>query len=157
VGHVIVVEDDEANQALASRWLTAAEIPHEVCGSAEVARSRISANGIAVAVVDVGLPGEDGKQLSKWIAARHSDILVVLWSGRYGALTGELKHETIPKPIDAGDFVATVRNLLWRHQVDAELSRLRRGQARMKHLVAAAAGGATFVGSIIQWILRGGN
>lgn len=137
-GHVLVVEDEEETRRLYSKWLQRAEVPHEVCDSAEMARDRLRANGVALALVDVGLPGEDGLDLAKWIRARHPDVNVILVTGDIEAVDRELQFDAIAKPVQARAYCEAVRRLLREANHWQSIRKLKRGATASKRLMKVA-------------------
>lgn len=134
-----MVEDEAEARSLYSKWLQRAEIPHEVCESAEVARERLKSNGVSLALVDVGLKGESGLDLAKWIRARHPDINVALLTGDSEAVDRELSYDAIQKPVHARAFVDAVRRLLREANHWQSIRRLKRGALSSRRVMKFAA------------------
>ena len=78
---VLVVDDDAQLRNLLARWLRAAGYPVQVAGTAEEALVTQLMTPVAVAVCDIGLPGEDGVWLATQFRERFPDTAVVMMTG----------------------------------------------------------------------------
>jgi CheY-like chemotaxis protein len=110
---VLVVDDDRHTRALLEDVLEAAG--YEV-RSADDGRGALAILGSwrpAVVLLDPRMPGPDGSELSRHLAAsddlRH--VAVVAMSARAGLdvpLSGVEAHARVEKPIDVADLLATL-------------------------------------------------
>ena len=88
VGHVLLVEDDEAVRALVARMVTSLGYELEAVGSPAEALERLDGLGArAVLLTDVLMPGMNGAQLRDAALARRPDLKVLFMSGHAGHVT----------------------------------------------------------------------
>lgn len=151
-GHVLVVEDHRPVLDLWLRTLREADIPHQGCGSAEEARERIAVNGISVAVIDIGLPGEDGLSLAEWITTRHPRILVLIVTGSAEADGKELRYDVLLKPVTPRVFATEVRAMLWKSMLSESLHRIERRQATGNTLIKVTLALGPALAALIEWL-----
>ncbi|PYN30334.1 MAG: response regulator [Candidatus Rokuibacteriota bacterium] len=95
-------------------------------GSAPEAREVLSATKVDVIVCDLGLPGEDGLELIRWVRARPSRhdipaIAVTFFSERFGVREARAAGYDVflRKPIDPTDIVRVVATLVNRQRPPA--------------------------------------
>ncbi len=134
-GWVFVTDDDPGVRKALGRLLQSAGFQAKAFASAEEFLREPLPDAPACAVLDVHLPGLNGLDLQRALAEKdatlpvvfitgHGDIPTTVRAMRAGAL------DFLPKPFDARDLLAAVRQALARHaearQVDAELLDLRR-------------------------------
>jgi DNA-binding response OmpR family regulator len=86
---LLLLEDDEALRRMLVWELS--ELGYRVypAGSCDEARAAIAARAFDLALMDVGLPDGDGAELAAELIETHSDLRIVLCSGRPGALAPE--------------------------------------------------------------------
>lgn len=86
---LLLLEDDEALRQMLVWELS--ELGYRVypVGSCDEARTAIAARAFDLALMDVGLPDGDGAELAAELIETHSDLRIVLCSGRPGALAPE--------------------------------------------------------------------
>jgi DNA-binding response OmpR family regulator len=139
---VLVVEDDEAIYAPLVRALRREgyEVDHVTTG--EEALDRVSANGVDLLVLDVGLPGMDGIAVCRRVRERHGSLPVLMLTARTSELDEVLgldagADDYVTKPFTLAVLGARVRALLRRDApsgregvVEAAGVRLDRGARR---------------------------
>jgi two-component system, cell cycle response regulator DivK len=118
-GHILIVEDNEANQMLERAVLELAGFSVDVAGSAPEASERIAENRPDLILMDIQLPGQDGLSFTQDLKrdpanagipvvaltahAMHGDKEIALRAGCVGY---------IAKPIDTRTFGADVTSFL---------------------------------------------
>ncbi|HEX7479240.1 MAG TPA: ATP-binding protein, partial [Polyangiales bacterium] len=116
---ILLVEDDQAVRALATRILRAAGYAVlAAAGGAEAVQTfETHAGEIALLLTDVVMPQMSGKQLAETLSQLHPSLRVLYMSGytdnaiqRHGAL--EPGTMFIGKPFDAKDLTRKVRDVL---------------------------------------------
>lgn len=118
-GLILLVEDNEANQLLASSVLELSGYSVEVAGDANEARSILGRCAPDLILMDIQLPGIDGLTFVKQLKAEPATagIPVVALTAR--AMSGDRERSLaagcngyIPKPINTRTFVSEVRKFL---------------------------------------------
>src|SRR5689334_8882657 len=107
---VLVIEDDGATRAVLISTLRARRHDVVACADAEEAWTAISPESVSpfeLAIVDVGLPGQDGvafcQQFRRHASGRNAVLLLVTADERPGTLEAALDagvHDYLLKPID---------------------------------------------------------
>jgi CheY-like chemotaxis protein len=118
---ILIVEDNEANQLLASAVLEREGYRVEVASSSDEALDRLKSKAPDLILMDVQLPGIDGLSLTRLLKAdeRTASIPVVALTAL--AMRGDRERTLdagcagyISKPIDTRTFAAEVRKYLSR-------------------------------------------
>ena len=118
---ILIVEDNEANQLLASAVLEREGYRVEVASSSNEALDRLKSQAPDLILMDVQLPGIDGLSLTRLLKAdeRTASIPVVALTAL--AMRGDRERTLdagcagyISKPIDTRTFAAEVRKYLSR-------------------------------------------
>ena len=114
----LVVEDDEANRLLLTRYLTQEGYAVDTAGDGPAAVQAVTANPPDVVILDLGLPGIDGMEVLRRIR-RDSGIPVLVLTGRddepaklRGFEVGA--DDYVVKPYSLPEIGARVRALLRR-------------------------------------------
>ena len=117
---VLLVEDDAVLADGLARVLESNGMVVEVLGNGVHADARLQAGDLAVAVLDIGLPGLDGFEVVRRLRARGSALPVLLLTARdavedrvRGLETGA--DDYLVKPFATAELVARVRALARRH------------------------------------------
>ena len=114
----LVVEDDEANRLLLTRYLTQEGFEVETAGDGPGAVQAVTANPPDIVILDLGLPGIDGMEVLRRIR-RDSGVPVLVLTGRddepaklQGFEVGA--DDYVVKPYCSPEIGARVRALLRR-------------------------------------------
>ncbi len=75
--HILVVDDHREIRDLLGKYLTRQGYRVSLAESAAAARRVIEAGAVALVVLDIMMPGEDGLSLCRWLRERH-DLPVIL-------------------------------------------------------------------------------
>src|SRR6266498_5024626 len=128
VGAIVIADGDESARALASAALTRAGYETIEASTGEAALEAVHAGGVALVVLEVGLPDMTGYEVCREIRRlRGEDLLVFFLSGIRtepldrvaGLLLGA--DDFIVKPFDANELVARVRRFVMRRVAAPEL------------------------------------
>jgi CheY-like chemotaxis protein len=116
---ILVVEDNEANQLLASAVLELAGYQVELAASAREAMERLAANQPDLILMDVQLPGEDGLGLTRRLKADPKTAMIPIVALTAHAMVGDREQALaagcagyIAKPINTRTFGDQIRQYL---------------------------------------------
>src|SRR5262245_13416690 len=98
--HLLVVDDDRALAAMIREYLEEAGFVVETVPDAVGARAAIGRKSYDLAIVDLGLPGEDGLTLTRFLR-EHSHIGILILTGRT-----DTTDRVVGLEIGADDYVA---------------------------------------------------
>ncbi len=120
---VLLVEDDEFQRQVVEGYLATQGFTIHAMADAEALRAFL-ANGaaghdLALAVLDVNLPGEDGLSLARWLRAERPGLGIVMLTAAGDTLDRILGLECgaddyIPKPYAPRELLARLRAVLRR-------------------------------------------
>jgi CheY-like chemotaxis protein len=116
---ILVVEDNEANQLLASAVLEREGYSVDLAGSSEEALERLNAGAPDLILMDVQLPGQDGLELTRQLKADPTTAAIPIVALTALAMAGDRERTLaagclgyISKPIDTRTFADEVRKYL---------------------------------------------
>jgi two-component system, OmpR family, response regulator len=119
--HILVVDDDSSLRTLLREFLAGHGYEvHEADGGQSM-REVLDAQTIAVVVLDVMMPGEDGLAIARSLSGRR-DIGIVMVSA-LGSETDRIiglevgADDYLPKPFSPRELLARIRAVLRRHQI----------------------------------------
>lgn len=98
--HVLVVDDDPDIREIVRRYFAGNGFDVSVAGDSAAARAVLEREAVDLALVDIGLPDEDGLALTRYLR-EHWRGAVIIVSGR-----GEPVERVIGLEIGADDYVA---------------------------------------------------
>jgi DNA-binding response OmpR family regulator len=116
--HVLVVDDDAEIAALVVRYLTTQGFLVSTAGNGQELRDVLRARHIDLILLDLGLPGEDGLELTRYLHGQwHGPVIIV--SGRGESVDRIVGLELgaddyVTKPFDLRELLARIRSLLRR-------------------------------------------
>jgi response regulator RpfG family c-di-GMP phosphodiesterase len=139
---VLVVDDEHGVRDLMARWLRMSGYSIFAAATADEAMERAQRESIAVALVDIHMPGHDGHWLTEQLRRRSPDVAVIMVTGLLdvSAACTSLQHGVIDylvKPFGRDRLREAVQrgfdwhkqvvaDRTWREELDAETERLRR-------------------------------
>ncbi|MBI5710659.1 MAG: sigma-54-dependent Fis family transcriptional regulator [Candidatus Eisenbacteria bacterium] len=140
----LVVDDEKNIRRMLSIILKGAD--HEVreAGSGEEALSLLADAPADLVLLDVGLPGMDGIETLKRIAAAHPGVAVVMISGQ-GSIATAVEatrlgaFDFLEKPLSKDRVLIAVRNALQVSSLGEEVSRHQRSEAQ-RHVMVGESG-----------------
>lgn len=115
---LLIVDDDPAIRDLVRRYFQAQDFRVFEAGDAASARAVLAREAIALVLLDLGLPGEDGLALARHLR-EHWQGAVIIVSGRGDPVDRVVGLEVgaddyVAKPFDLRELLARVRSVLRR-------------------------------------------
>jgi two-component system OmpR family response regulator len=116
--HVVVVDDEPAIGELIRNYLTRHGFVVTTVADGEGLRQAMAAHRVDLVLLDLGLPGEDGLSLIRYIRG-HSNVGVIIVTGSGEAVDRIVGLELgaddfIGKPFDLRELLARIRSVLRR-------------------------------------------
>ncbi|HSE13303.1 MAG TPA: response regulator transcription factor [Rudaea sp.] len=116
--HLLVVEDDQDIVDVIKRYFTAQGFDVAVASDGSAMRTVIDSQDIDVVLLDLGLPGEDGFTLTRYLRERWKGALIIV-TGRGDSIDRVVGLELgaddyVTKPFDLRELLARVRSVLRR-------------------------------------------
>jgi two-component system OmpR family response regulator len=117
---LLIVDDDPAIRDLVRRYFLAQDFAVHEAGDAATARAVLAREAVALVLLDLGLPGEDGLALARHLR-EHWQGAVIIVSGRGDPVDRVVGLEIgaddyVAKPFDLRELLARVRSVLRRVQ-----------------------------------------
>ena len=147
--HIVVVEDEAMQRQLLAAYLTGQNFRVTAIESGAALRRLVEREAPALVLLDVGLPGEDGFALARWLRARNDRIGIIMVTSAAGMVDRVVGLETgaddyITKPFEPRELLARVKSVLRRGLPAPETAPARRIAAI---LAADVAGYSQLVGN----------
>jgi two-component system, OmpR family, response regulator len=116
--HIVIVDDDELLRGRLAAYLTSEGFRVSTADSAGTFRSIMRRERIDLVLVDIGMPGENGLSLTRFLREQ-SDIGVVILTGKGDPIDRAIGLEVgaddyIAKPFHLRELLARVRSVLRR-------------------------------------------
>jgi two-component system phosphate regulon response regulator OmpR len=117
---ILIVDDDPDIRELISDYLTGAGYTVATAADAAAMRACVQAQVPDVVLLDVGLPGEDGLSLARYLREHH-DIGIIMVSGAGETVDRIVGLEVgaddyVAKPFDPRELHARIKSVLRRYQ-----------------------------------------
>lgn len=118
--HLLIVDDDQRIRAMMSRYFDGEGFRTSAAASSSEARAKLAENAIDLALVDLGLPDDDGLTLVREVRALY-DIGIIIVTGRSDEIDRIIGLEVgaddyVGKPFNLREMLARVRSVLRRLQ-----------------------------------------
>ena len=116
--HLLVVDDDAEILALIERYFSGQGFKVSTAASGTAMRAAIQVDSIDIVLLDLGLPGEDGFDLTRFLRANWKGAIIIV-SGRGESVDRIVGLELgaddyVTKPFDLRELLARVRSVLRR-------------------------------------------
>lgn len=116
--HILIVDDEEEIRALVKRYLDSQGFDVSTAANGAQLRNTLQSTRIDLVLMDLGLPGEDGLDLTRFLHS-HWQGPVIIVSGRGESVDRVVGLELgaddyITKPFDLRELLARVRSVLRR-------------------------------------------
>ncbi|MBX3500013.1 MAG: response regulator [Alphaproteobacteria bacterium] len=117
--HIVVVEDEAAQRQLLVDYLGRNGFRVSGADGGAAFRRLIERDPPVLALLDVGLPGEDGFVLARWLREKNGRICIIMVTAASDTVDRIVGLETgaddyIPKPFDPRELLARVKSVLRR-------------------------------------------
>ena len=124
---VLVVDDDPAVRKMLTEYLSAHGYEVREAASGQAMRAELARGAPAVVLLDIGLPGEDGLTLARYLRERHDvGIIMVTGAGDVVDRVAGLEvgaDDYIAKPFDPRELRARLKSVLRRLEKKESLKR----------------------------------
>jgi two-component system phosphate regulon response regulator OmpR len=117
--HIVVVEDEAAQRQLLIDYLGRQNFRVSGADGGTALRKLLERELPALVLLDIGLPGEDGFVLARWLRERSGRIGIIMVTAAADTVDRVVGLETgaddyIPKPFDPRELLARVKSVLRR-------------------------------------------
>ena len=117
--HIVVVEDEAVQRQLLADYLLRQNFRVSALGDGTALRRLVEHELPALVMLDVGLPGEDGFALARWLRERSSRVGIIMVTAASDTVDRIVGLETgaddyIAKPIEPRELLARVKSVLRR-------------------------------------------
>ncbi len=114
--NILVVEDDQSTAQVLESLLAREGFRAITAANAVLARQAVAREAITMALIDIGLPGEDGLSLTRFLRERFDPGIIIL-SNRASPVDKVIGLEVgandyVTKPFDGRELMARIKNLL---------------------------------------------
>jgi len=118
MSHLLVVDDDPEVLSLIQRYFTAQGFQVSVAADGAAMRSTLDAESVDLVLLDLGLPGEDGFDLTRYLRQQWNGCVIIV-TGRGESVDRVVGLELgaddyVTKPFDLRELLARVRTVLRR-------------------------------------------
>ena len=117
--HIVVVEDEAAQRQLLVDYLGRNGYRVSGADGSAALRKLVERDAPSLVLLDVGLPGEDGFTLARWLRERSGRIGIIMVTAASDTVDRVVGLETgaddyIPKPFDPRELLARVKSVMRR-------------------------------------------
>lgn len=117
--HIVVVEDEPAQRQLLLDYLTRQGFRVSGFESGVGLRRMVERELPALVLLDVGLPGEDGFAIARWLREKSGKVCIIMVTAAGDTIDRVVGLETgaddyIPKPFDPRELLARIKSVLRR-------------------------------------------
>jgi two-component system phosphate regulon response regulator OmpR len=117
--HIVVVEDEPVQRHMLADYLARQNFRVSVLGDGAALRRLVERELPALVMLDVGLPGEDGFALARWLRERSGRVGIIMVTAASETVDRIVGLETgaddyIAKPFEPRELLARVKSVLRR-------------------------------------------
>ena len=129
--HIVVVEDEATQRQLLADYLTGQNFRVSAIDSGAALHRLVEREAPALVMLDVGLPGEDGFALARWLREKSSRVGIIMVTSAADTVDRVVGLETgaddyVTKPFEPRELLARVKSVLRRGAHDREAVPARR-------------------------------
>ncbi len=116
---VLVVEDEATQRHILTEYLTRQGLSVSAVSNGSMMREALETQMPRIVLLDVGLPGEDGFVLARWLRERHPRLGIIMVTGATDSVDRIVGLETgaddyVTKPFDTRELLARIKSVLRR-------------------------------------------
>ncbi|HYR66741.1 MAG TPA: response regulator [Reyranella sp.] len=117
--HIVVVEDEAAGRQLLTGYLTARGYRVTAFASGVGLRRLVERELPTLVLLDIGLPGEDGLALARWLREKSNKICIIMVTAAGDTVDRIVGLESgaddyLPKPFEPRELLARIKSVLRR-------------------------------------------
>ena len=129
--HIVVVEDEATQRQLLADYLTVQNFRVSALDSGAALHRLVERELPALVMLDVGLPGEDGFALARWLREKSGRVGIIMVTSAADTVDRVVGLETgaddyVTKPFEPRELLARVKSVLRRGAPDREAVPARR-------------------------------
>ena len=117
--YLLLVEDEATQRQILSEYLSRQGLRIAAVSNGALMREAISAETPQLVLLDIGLPGEDGFALARWLRERYPRLGIIMVTAATDSVDRIVGLETgaddyVTKPFDPRELLARIKSLLRR-------------------------------------------
>lgn len=117
--YLLVVEDEATQRQILTEYLSRQNLRVAAVSNGALMRDALAQELPQIVLLDVGLPGEDGFVLARWLRERHPRLGIIMVTGASDSVDRIVGLETgaddyVTKPYDARELLARIKSVLRR-------------------------------------------
>lgn len=121
IPYLLVVEDEPTQRQILTEYLSRQNLRVAAVPDGRLMREAIAAEMPQLLLLDVGLPGEDGFALARWLRERHPSLGIIMVTCASDSVDRIVGLETgaddyVTKPYDPRELLARIKSVLRRTQ-----------------------------------------
>jgi len=125
--YLLVVEDEATQRQMLTEYLSRQGLRVAAVPNGTLMREALQAELPQLLLLDVGLPGEDGFVLARWLRERHPQLGIIMVTGATDSVDRIVGLETgaddyVTKPYDPRELLARIKSVLRRTRTLAKTS-----------------------------------
>jgi class 3 adenylate cyclase len=129
--HIVVVEDEVTQRQLLADYLAGQNFRVSAIDGGAALHRLVEREAPALVLLDVGLPGEDGFALARWLREKSSRVGIIMVTSAADTVDRVVGLETgaddyVTKPFEPRELLARVKSVLRRGAADREAAPARR-------------------------------
>lgn len=119
IPYLLVVEDEATQRQILTEYLSRQGLRVAAVADGRLMREALQAELPQLLLLDVGLPGEDGFALARWLRERHPGVGIIMVTGASDSVDRIVGLETgaddyVTKPYDPRELLARIKSVLRR-------------------------------------------
>ncbi len=120
--YLLIVEDEATQRHILTEYLSRHSLRVAAVSNGTLMREALLAELPHIVLLDIGLPGEDGFALARWLRERHPRLGIIMVTGATDSVDRIVGLETgaddyVTKPYDPRELLARVKSVLRRISV----------------------------------------
>ena len=117
--YLLVVEDEATQRQILTEYLSRQGLRVAAVANGTLMRDAVAAELPNVVLLDIGLPGEDGFVLARWLRERHPRLGIIMVTAATDSVDRIVGLETgaddyVTKPFDPRELLARIKSVLRR-------------------------------------------